>query len=148
MIELIAAFFNDCNDAVRFDLKPYFGFGVDALLLLGDDMIKPSSGSSSSSGAGTSGWFKAHSSVVGRDLAFSFLKFDVDLRLRNDSGVVKLPLDNIDLSSSSSNDGTDSTDVVLIYRPSSSDILSPGRTHFSSLSSASSKRTLKAGLLL
>lgn len=110
-------------------------------------MIRPSSGSSSSSDAGIRGWFKSHSSIVGTDRGFSFLRLSKDFRLRSDSGVDKLPFDNIERSSSS-NDGTDSADVERVDKKLSSTKLSLPGEHCSGLSSPSSNRILSAGLLL
>ena len=75
-MELTAAFLSACRDVVRLDVKLGFGFGVEARLVLGE-RIKPSSGSSSS-GGGTRGWLKAHSSAVGRDRPFSLFKLELD----------------------------------------------------------------------
>lgn len=146
-MELIAAFLSAWRDVVRFDVNLAFGFGVEARLEFGGDIINPSSGSSSPGGAGIKGWLRAHSSVVGTDRGVAFLRLIKDFRLRRDSGVDKLPFDNIDLSSASK-EGTDSADADRVDRKLSSARLSfPGK-YCSCLSPSSSNRTLSAGLLL
>lgn len=111
--EVIAAFLSACREVVMLDLKEDFGFDVGTRLVFEGESMRLSSGSSSSDALSTSGWSDPHSSVAGKDRGLSFFKLGQDLRLRNDPGVDRLPLDKIDLSSASS-DGTDSADVVLV----------------------------------
>jgi hypothetical protein len=141
-MELIAAFFSAWRELVKLDLKLGFGFGVFDRSAFDIDRSRSSSGSSC---LGTSGWSEAHSSDLGNDFAFSFLRFWMDFRLHRDSGVDRLSLDNMDLSSASS-DGTESADTERVYRKLSSGILSAGVGHGSWPPSGSSNNIPNAEL--
>lgn len=145
-IELIAAFLRACRELVRFDLKLDFGLGVVDLLRFAGKRIRPSSGSSSCAALSASGWSDAHSSAVGSDLEACFLKFVLDFRLRNDSGVDELSLESMEESSASS-DGTDSADRDRIHKKLSSGTFCADAGKGASTASGSSNSILNAGLL-
>lgn len=110
-IELTAASFSDCKEAVKFDLNEDFDFATTRFCF--------GSGGKSSSPSISSvvirGWSEAQSTDSGSDLGFSFLKFVIDFRLRKEPGVEGLPTDNTDWLSES-RDGIESLEADLALR--------------------------------
>ena len=144
-MELMALLLSACKEVVRFEVKEDLGFGVVALLT---GVGKNRSSSASLIGNGTNGWSRAQSWPAGKDRGISFfLRLLLDLRLRRDGGVEGLVRDRTDLSSAL-REGIESLDVDRECRYSASGALLLPGVICSSSSSASSRSTLREGLLL
>lgn len=106
-MELRAAVFSAWREVVRFEVKVDFGLVDEVRRPDKGEIMNASSGDSSSSAVGMRGWSKAQSSDVGTDRDICFFRLDMDRLLRTESGVERLPVETMDLSSASS-EGTDS----------------------------------------